>query len=123
MISSGHTVQQARRNVLSGVKGYESRLKQCAKNNTPINMSATGCDASRRKKKLTGKTDWFRKPSEPSDPPPDDDLPNNISNGEGGGSPPNKSRKNKSPSPNAECQDRTQEPVIVGSILSSYTPT
>ena len=85
MIHSGHSVQQKRRNVLSGVKGLEFKLEQCTKNCTPVNRSAAGSGASRRKKKLTGKTDWFRKPSEPSDTPPDGDLTNNISNEEGGG--------------------------------------
>ena len=66
MINSGHSVQQARKNILSGVKGYETKLKQCAKNCTPVNRSAAGSGASRRKKKLTGKTDWFRKPSKPN---------------------------------------------------------
>ena len=52
MVNSGHSVQQARRNILSGVKGYESKLRQCAKNCTPVNRSAAGSGASRRKKKL-----------------------------------------------------------------------
>ena len=79
MVNSGHSVQQTRKNILSGVKGYESTLKKYVQNNTTINRSAEGSGSSRRKKKLTGKTDWFRKPSNPSDTPPYGDLPNNIS--------------------------------------------
>ena len=81
MMNSGHSVQQTRRNILSGIKGYETKLKKCPKDNTPVNRSAAGSGTSRRKKKLTGKTDWFRKSPDPSDPPPDDDLPNIISHG------------------------------------------
>ena len=93
MVNSGHSVQQRRRNILIGVKGYESKLKKCAQNNTPINRSVAGSGASRRKTKLTGKTDCFRKPLDPSDP--DGDLPHNICHGEGGEAPQNKLKKKK----------------------------
>ena len=72
---------------MSGVKGYESKIKMCIHNNTPINRSAAGSGASRRNKKLTGKTDWFRKTPDLSDPPPDGNPHTKSAIERGGGTP------------------------------------
>ena len=32
MLNSGHSVEHARRNILSGVKGYESKVRKCIQN-------------------------------------------------------------------------------------------
>ena len=63
MLNSGHSLKEARRNTLAGVKGYEARLKKTKKSGNPMNRSAKQSSAGRRRKKLTGKSDWFRKTS------------------------------------------------------------
>ena len=61
MLNSGHDMKSVRRNILAGIKGYENKLKRCVRDKKPLNRSAKQSGASRRKKKLTGKSDWFKK--------------------------------------------------------------
>ena len=64
MMNSGHSLEAARRNTISGIKGYESKIAKCLQAGTPINRSAASSGASRRRKKLIGKSEWFRKEKE-----------------------------------------------------------
>ena len=63
MLNSGHSLKETRRNTLAGVKGYEAKFKKARQSSSPMNRSAKQSSAGRRRKKLTGKSDWFRKTS------------------------------------------------------------
>ena len=60
MINSGHSVEEARRNVVSGLKGWKSKVERSKTNNTPLHRSASESSGSRRFKKLVGKSSWFK---------------------------------------------------------------
>ena len=62
LVNSGYGVEQARRIVLSGLKGYESKLVESRKvGGRPLHLKARESSARRYRKKLTAKSDWFRK--------------------------------------------------------------
>ena len=63
MLNSGHSLKETRRNTLAGVKGYEAKFKKARQSSSPMNRSAKQSSAGRRRKKLTGKSDWFMKTS------------------------------------------------------------
>ena len=57
MLNSGHSLEEARRNLISGLKGYERKLKKSQTPGGPKkNKSAEDSSDSRRLKKLTGKS-------------------------------------------------------------------
>ena len=49
-----------RRNIISGIKGYYTKLKKSKACGKSIHQSAKSSEAARRKKKLVGKNSWFR---------------------------------------------------------------
>ena len=57
-------MEETRRNIQAGVKGYEAKLKKARKSNSPLNRSAKQSSSVRRRKKLTGKSDWYKKTSD-----------------------------------------------------------
>ena len=61
MLNSGHSLEEVRRNLISGLKGYERMKTKALKLNKPLHRSAKESAHVRRLKKLTGKSDWFRK--------------------------------------------------------------
>ena len=62
LVNSGYGVEQARRIVVSGLKGYESKLVESRKvGGRPLHLKAKESSARRYRKKLTAKSDWFRK--------------------------------------------------------------
>ena len=60
MINSGHTIEETRRNILSGLKGWKTKVKRCKAANKPVHKSAKESAAGRRIKKLVGKSSWFK---------------------------------------------------------------
>ena len=60
MINSGHSVEEAKINLVSGLKGWKSKVERSKTNNTPLHRSASESSRSRRFKKLVGKSSWFK---------------------------------------------------------------
>ena len=60
MLNSGHGLSETRRNIISGIKGYYTKLKKAKACGKSIHQSAKSSEAARRKKKLVGKNFWFR---------------------------------------------------------------
>ena len=58
---SGYSKQQVRTVIESGLKGYQNKLARCAKKGKMLHRQATSTAASRNRKKLLGKTNWFKK--------------------------------------------------------------
>ena len=56
---SGYSKQQVRTVIESGLKGYQNKLARCAKKGKMLHRPATSTAASRNRKKLLGKTNWF----------------------------------------------------------------
>ena len=60
MKNSGYGLQQIRRVILAGIKGYESLLKRCRKGERSLHRSSAESSTLRARKKLTGKSEWFK---------------------------------------------------------------
>ena len=61
MANSGYGLRQIRRVMLSGIKGYEKMIRQERKVIRKVHRSAKESKKTRAAKKLTGKSEWFRK--------------------------------------------------------------
>ena len=60
IMTSGYTVEQARRIILSGLRGYEARVKRRREGGIPLYRTSEDSGATRAKKKLLGKSTWFK---------------------------------------------------------------
>ena len=60
MVNSGHSIEESRRNILSGLKGWRTKVNRAEKQGRPLHRSAKESAAGRRIKKLTGKANWFK---------------------------------------------------------------
>ena len=60
LLNSGHSIKEVKRNILSGLKGYLKRRRQCFESGSQPNRSAKDSSVSRRWRKLTGMSNWFR---------------------------------------------------------------
>ena len=87
--------------MISGIKGYENRLKNCRKNKTRIHRTAKESSGTRRTKKLTAKSSWFRKKKTRK-------LEEGANTGEQ-----NKSKKRTSTKPEAEENIKTRSVLFV----------
>ena len=67
LVNSGHKQKEVRSIILSGLKGYISKVKKCEKNGTPLHRCAKTSFGARRLAKLTGKSNWFRKKKKEDD--------------------------------------------------------
>ena len=61
LANSGYEGEQLRRIVLNGIKGYEGRVKRSKREGRRLHRSSIDSLGARIRKKLVGKTDWFRK--------------------------------------------------------------
>ena len=61
MITSGYSVTKTRRTISNGLKYYENKVKRCKKENKPLYRTAKNSQAGRNRKKLLGKTSWYKK--------------------------------------------------------------
>jgi hypothetical protein len=61
MTNSGYGLTQIRRVVLGGIKGYEKMMKISRSGGRKLHRSSGESSATRALKKLTGKSEWFRK--------------------------------------------------------------
>ena len=57
---SGYSVKQVKEIIESGLKGYESKKERSEKEGKPLYRAAKKSLASRQKKKLLGKTNWYK---------------------------------------------------------------
>ena len=60
IITSGYSLEQARRIILGGIRGYEAKVLRRKVGNTPLYRTAEESGASRTKKKILGKSTWFK---------------------------------------------------------------
>jgi hypothetical protein len=60
MCNSGYGMEQTRRIIVSGLKGYEGRVRQQKDGGREIHEGAANSQNARYKKKLTGKVSWFK---------------------------------------------------------------
>jgi hypothetical protein len=59
LTNSGYGLDQTRKILVGGLKGYEKRLEQ-SKGGRPLHQSAASSRGQRYTKKLTAKTSWFK---------------------------------------------------------------
>ena len=78
MVNSGHTIQEVRRILISGLKGWRSKLDRRKTTNQPVHRSARQSSDSRRFKKLT----WFKE-KKPSSQPDEEDRVERAGEAEG----------------------------------------
>ena len=60
MLFSGYSAEQTRRIIIAGLKGYENLLKKAERGQTRIHRPAADGLATRKRKKLLGKGNWFQ---------------------------------------------------------------
>ena len=60
MLFSGYSVEQTRKIIIAGLKGYENLLKKAERGQTRIHRPAADGLAARKRKKLLGKGNWFQ---------------------------------------------------------------
>ena len=60
--TSGYSTTQVQNIVVSGLKGYQTKLKNAIKNGTQLHREAKQTLGARHRKKLTAKTSWYKQP-------------------------------------------------------------
>ena len=58
-LRSGYSVKEVRENIVSGIKGFETKRKRAAKNNFPLHRPARSTIKNRKRKKVFGRREWF----------------------------------------------------------------
>ena len=61
LLNSGYSLQKNREILIRGIKGYESKLRRCQESGVPIRKKAKESSQARMRKKLTAKTNWYKK--------------------------------------------------------------
>ena len=59
MLNSGHSIEDTRRNLISGLTGWKNKVARCKAQGKPLHRTAKQSSGSRRIKKLVGKATWF----------------------------------------------------------------
>ena len=60
LLFSGYSMEQTKRIIVAGLKGYENLLRKAEKGKTRIHRPAADGLAARKRKKLLGKGNWFQ---------------------------------------------------------------
>ena len=60
LLSSGYTLEQSRRILVNGVRGYEGRKRRCEAQGRKLKRTAKESMNDRSKKTLLGKSNWFK---------------------------------------------------------------
>ena len=61
LFNSGYTLEQVRRIITNGIKGYEKKLTESRRTDgRKLHRTSTESSLTRRRKKLMGKTEWYR---------------------------------------------------------------
>ena len=61
ILTSGYSLQQTRRIILGGIRGWRRRLERAKEESRSLYRKASSCQESRLRKKTLGKSTWFRK--------------------------------------------------------------
>ena len=67
ILTSGYNLQQTRRIVLGGIRGWRRRIERAKEESRSLYRKAGSCQESRLKKKTLGKSSWFRGKKRKSD--------------------------------------------------------
>ena len=67
MTNSGYKLLQTRRVILAGIEGYENMLRKNKEESRKLHRTSSESSATRSRKKLTEKSEWFRKAGTQSD--------------------------------------------------------
>ena len=62
LLTSGYTLEVTRRIILSGIRGFEAKVKRREQGGIPLYRTAAESGKSRNRKKIIGKSTWFKKP-------------------------------------------------------------
>ena len=62
LINSGYREEQSRRIIVSGIKGWRTKVENCSKEGTRLRRTAKESEEQRMRDKLLGKASWFREP-------------------------------------------------------------
>ena len=73
--NSGYGLNQIRRVILAGIKGYENLIRRCKKGERSLHRSSAESSSLRARKKLTDKSEWFKKSDKPNADPEEEDNP------------------------------------------------
>ena len=60
ILTSGYSVEQTRRIILSGLRGYEAKVRRRTDEGVPLYRTSKDSGTSRAKKKILGKSTWFK---------------------------------------------------------------
>ena len=60
LLNSGYGRAQVVRIIVAGIKGYERKVQRCVKEGRQLYRTAKESSASRSRKKITEKSEWFR---------------------------------------------------------------
>ena len=60
LLTSGFSLEQSRRIILSGIRGYEGKIQRRKLEMAPLYRTSEDSGASRAKKKILGKSTWFK---------------------------------------------------------------
>ena len=61
LMNSGYMGEQLQKIVTNGIKGYEGQLRRCKEQGRKLHRSSTDSQGERIRKKLLGKSNWFKK--------------------------------------------------------------
>ena len=60
LVNSGYATPQVRRIILSGVRGFENKVRTCREQNKRLHRTSQESSGARQRRKLLGKSNWFR---------------------------------------------------------------
>ena len=61
LLTSGYNLEVTRRVILSGIRGFEAKVKRREQGDIPLYRTAAESGKSRNRKKIIGKSTWFKK--------------------------------------------------------------
>ena len=67
LLNSGYGMDQVRKIICNGIKGYEGKRRKCIKNGWKLHRSSKDSLGARCRKKLLGKSSWFKKKKKPEE--------------------------------------------------------
>ena len=65
LLKSGYNVEQVRRIIINGIRGFEGRKKRCEKEGRRLYRTARESQGARERKKLISKLNWNRSEKKP----------------------------------------------------------
>ena len=105
LVVSGYSLEQIRNIIVSGLKGYQTRLERAARDGTKLHRPTRSTLAARQKKKLLSKTNWYK--SKKRD---EDKNEKEVSN-----------KKSDKPGKNRQRDDGNKEPDVTSVLFVPRT--